>query len=73
MLSRPDKDWRGETGYVQDAVLKHYPDLSRHDVYLSGSPTMIHTAIPLVLENGMDEHRLHFDSFEFAKDHDQGN
>lgn len=69
LLSRPDEDWQGETGYVQDAVLKHYPDLTGYDVYLCGSPTMIHTANPILLEHGLDEHHLHFDSFEFANDH----
>lgn len=70
LLSRPDDDWKGDSGYVQDLVLRQYPDLSQHDVYLCGSPTMIHAANPMLLEHGLDEHRLHFDSFEFANDHD---
>ena len=69
LLSRPDDGWKGDSGYVQDLVLKQYPDLSQHDVYLCGSPTMIHAANPMLLEHGLDEHRLHFDSFEFANDH----
>lgn len=69
LLSRADADWQGETGYVQDAVLQQYPDLSAYEVYLCGSPNMIHAANPLLLEKGLEEHNLHFDSFEFANDH----
>lgn len=71
MLSRANNGWSGETGYVQDAVVRAYPDLGGHDVYVCGSPVMIHAAKPVLLAHSLDEHRLHFDSFEFANDHDK--
>ena len=30
-----------KTGWVHDAVVERYPDLSRHEVYMSGPPPMI--------------------------------
>ena len=43
-----EDDWQGETGFVTDSVVRHYPDLSNYDVYMSGPPVMVeagHTAV----------------------------
>lgn len=52
VLSRPDAAWTGATGYVQDAVLRDYPDLSGHQVYACGSSTMIVAAQELLCRQG---------------------
>lgn len=44
VLSRPDADWSGATGYITEYVLRDYADLSGHEVYACGSPDMIHSS-----------------------------
>jgi len=64
----PDDAWEGETGWVTDAVLRHYPDLSRHDVYVSGPPPMVEAAKRQFPEHGLAFEHLYYDSFEYAAD-----
>lgn len=61
----PDS-WHGETGFVHEAVCRHYNDVSAFDVYASGPPIMVDSIRDSLLERGMDSNRFHFDSFEFA-------
>src|SRR5690606_29702947 len=42
VVVQPGASWRGETGFVHEAVLRHRPDRSAYDVYMSGPPAMIH-------------------------------
>ncbi|MDR1889389.1 MAG: CDP-6-deoxy-delta-3,4-glucoseen reductase [Zoogloeaceae bacterium] len=44
VLSEPESGWRGRTGFVHQAVVADYPDLSRHEVYACGAPAMIDAA-----------------------------
>jgi len=55
-------------GLVHEAVLADLPDLSGHDLYMSGPPAMIDAAHPLFLDAGLPEERLYYDSFEYAPD-----
>ena len=64
----PDDDWQGETGLVTDAVVRHYPDLGDHDIYMSGPPVMIEEATPLFVSHGADMQHMYSDAFEFAQD-----
>ncbi len=68
VLSEPDESdhWSGETGWVHEAVVKHYSDLGAHDVYACGPPPMIEAGKKLFAEHGLAEDRLLFDSFDFA-------
>ena len=70
VLSEPDAEdhWEGETGWVMDSVLKTYPDLSGHDLYMSGPPVMIDASRDRFLEHGLPEQRMFSDAFEFAAD-----
>ena len=70
VLSEPeDRDsWSGKTGFVHQAVLENYPNLSGHDVYMSGPPIMIDVARHAFMDAGVAERRLYYDSFEFAPD-----
>lgn len=56
------------SGLVHEAVVAAYPDLSGHDVYMSGPPAMIDAARPAFLACGLPEQRLFYDSFEFGLD-----
>lgn len=55
-------------GLVHEAVLQDHPDLSGHEVYMSGPPAMIHAGHQLFLDAGLPESRLYHDSFEYAPD-----
>lgn len=58
--------WTGRSGWVHEAVLADYPDLSGHDVYASGPPPMIDAIRSRFFRHGLLEDRLYYDSFEFA-------
>ena len=56
------------SGLVHQAVVDDLPDLSGHDVYMSGPPAMISAGHQLFLDAGLPEDRLYYDSFEYAPD-----
>ena len=60
------QDWTGKTGFVHEAVLSDYPDLSEHDIYACGPPPMIDAIVNTFPKQGLDRERLFSDSFEFA-------
>lgn len=68
VLSQPltEDGWNGETGLVTDSVLAHYPDLSGHDVYMSGPPIMVESGYSLFQQHGLDTSRFFSDAFEYA-------
>ncbi len=68
VLSEPSEAdyWQGDTGWVHDAVLSHYPALSGYEVYMSGPPPMVEAAREAFISHGLDPNRLYFDAFEFA-------
>lgn len=70
VLSEPTKadNWQGETGFVHESVVKHYPDLSNFDVYLSGPPPMVKAGMDLFYEKGLPETQIYSDSFEYSDD-----
>jgi CDP-4-dehydro-6-deoxyglucose reductase len=66
----PDKhaDFSYFNGFVHQAVLDQYADLSAYDVYMSGPPAMIDAGRHAFLQQGLPEDRLFYDSFEFGLD-----
>ena len=68
----PQDEWQGETGWVHDAVVQRYPDLSQYDVYASGPPPMIDAGKLAFDAHGLPEARLFYDSFEFANEPRRG-
>ena len=70
VLSDPDTEdnWQGETGFVHESVVRHYPDLSGYDVYLSGPPPMVKAGMDLFYEKGLPETQIYSDSFEYSDD-----
>ncbi len=56
------------TGFVHQAVIEDHPDLSNHDVYMSGPPPLIDAARKLFARHGLPRRHLYYDSFEFAAD-----
>jgi len=68
VLSRAHASWQGRRGYVQQAVLEDFADLSEHAIYLCGSPAMIADAKQQFFERGASIHHVYADSFTFAQD-----
>ena len=70
VLSEPQADalWNGEKGWVHEAVLRQFPDLSNVSVYASGPPPMIEAARPVFFDHGLSEEHFFCDSFEFGVD-----
>jgi len=68
VLSEPQTEnaWAGRTGFVHQAVLADFPDLSDYAVYASGPPVMITAAREHFVARGLDVGRLHSDSFDYA-------
>ncbi len=62
----PEDGWNGRTGWLHEAVLADFPDLSGVDVYMSGPPPMTEAARPAFLAHGLDPERLFYDAFYFS-------
>jgi CDP-4-dehydro-6-deoxyglucose reductase, E3 len=58
--------WSGRTGWVHDALVADYPDLSGYELYMAGPPPMIDAGKATFARHGLPHEHLHFDSFEFA-------
>jgi CDP-4-dehydro-6-deoxyglucose reductase len=55
-------------GWVHEAVLADFPSLAAFDVYAAGPPAMIEAIRATFPAHGVNEDRLHFDSFDYAHD-----
>ena len=65
----PDDGWSGRTGFVHEAVLADFPDLSGHQVYVCGSPAMVAAARrDFSARAGLPEAEFFADAFELARD-----
>ncbi len=66
VLSEPDDDWQGDTGFVHEAVLRQVKDFAGISVYTSGPPVMVNAVRDSFLAKGLDEEFLYSDSFDYA-------
>ena len=67
VLSKPDSEWKGESGYVQNVAAQNYPDLSQYEVYACGSPAMTENAQSLLTQNcALPEDAFFCDAFSPA-------
>ncbi len=67
VLSEPDADWSGRSGWVHEAVLADHSDLSGFDLYMAGPPPMIQAAKAAFLTAGLPSEHLYADAFEFSE------
>ncbi len=58
--------WTGKKGFVHEAVLEDYTDLSGYDIYACGPPPMINAVTEYFPKQGLNKERLFSDSFEFS-------
>lgn len=65
----PEDAWQGRTGYVHDAVLADFADLSGYQVYACGAPVMVDSARDaFVRTRNLPEDEFFADSFVYAAD-----
>jgi CDP-4-dehydro-6-deoxyglucose reductase len=63
VLSRPDEEWSGAKGYVQDALLALNRPLEEATVFACGSDTMIRSAKEALTKRGLPSGRFYSDAF----------
>jgi len=68
VLSEPDPDWEGRTGFVHEVVVADHPDMSGFDVYLSGPPVMVEAGRLAFEARGLSVDHMFSDAFEYAAD-----
>src|SRR6266545_2016186 len=57
-----ESDFPGEQGDITDVALRH-GDWMDHDVYVSGSPIMVRSALSQLNQAGIPPQRVHYDAF----------
>ena len=70
VLSEANSDWQGEQGFVHEAVVRDFDDLSDHEVYACGPPIMVRAAAAGCLEKGLPKKSFFSDAFEYAFEED---
>ena len=71
VLSEPTADdhWTGRTGFVHQAVMADWPDLSGHQVYACGAPVMVESAQrDFVARCGLPTDEFYADAFTSEAD-----
>ncbi|MFA4838923.1 MAG: 2Fe-2S iron-sulfur cluster binding domain-containing protein [Candidatus Neomarinimicrobiota bacterium] len=58
-----NSDWKGERGLITDVVARHFPDCSKHEAYLCGSPGMIDSCLNVLTRGGMPKDKIYYDKF----------
>ncbi|MDH1675888.1 CDP-6-deoxy-delta-3,4-glucoseen reductase [Comamonas aquatica] len=66
----PEDQWTGRTGYVHQAVLDDFADLSGHEVYACGAPVVVDAArTSYIGQRALPEEAFFADAFTSAADH----
>jgi CDP-4-dehydro-6-deoxyglucose reductase len=68
VLSQENSGWQGRTGYVNDAILEDFKDLSEYDVYTAGPPVMVNAGAETFPQKGLSLAHYYSDAFEYAAD-----
>jgi NAD(P)H-flavin reductase/quinol-cytochrome oxidoreductase complex cytochrome b subunit len=63
----PDDEWTGRTGFVHEAILADFPDLSGFAIYACGSVKMVEAAKPAFVAQGLGEEFCFSDAFTAQK------
>ncbi len=58
-----DSDWQGERGMITEVVARYFPDCSKHEAYLCGSPGMVNACVDFLSGAGMAESKIFYDKF----------
>jgi CDP-4-dehydro-6-deoxyglucose reductase, E3 len=71
VLSDPSADdpWQGRTGYVHQAVMQDFNDLSGFEAYVCGAPAMVEAARSgFIQSRALPEEAFFADSFAYQAD-----
>ncbi len=68
VLSEADDDWQGRKGYVHEAIMADFADLSGYEIYASGPPVMVYAGRDAFPSQGLDLEFYYSDAFEFSND-----
>ncbi len=68
VLSRAAEAWSGRRGYVQEAVMADFDDLSDYELYACGHPDMVYSAKDALVSKGISPDNCFSDAFSWAKD-----
>ncbi|MDD3444494.1 MAG: 2Fe-2S iron-sulfur cluster binding domain-containing protein [Zavarzinia sp.] len=61
---QPEDGWTGETGFVHEAVVRHFDGVFRgHKAYLCGPPPMIDAGIRALMKGRLFDRDIHTESF----------
>jgi CDP-4-dehydro-6-deoxyglucose reductase, E3 len=63
----PEDHWHGRTGFVHDAIMQDFSDLSAYEVYACGPPIMVQAGKQAFPHHGLDLRYYYSDAFEFQK------
>ncbi|AZQ61556.1 2Fe-2S iron-sulfur cluster binding domain-containing protein [Flammeovirga pectinis] len=63
VLSKPCASWKGESGYIQDLLIKDQYNLVFSQVFACGSDQMIKSAKQLLIQHQLDEMNFYSDAF----------
>jgi len=67
ILQEPDKDWTGESGYIDREIIEKYcgENLSEKGFYVVGPPALIEKSIQNLRDLGVKESHIHLELFSF--------
>lgn len=63
-LSKPDEEWKGEKGHVQECIGKNINDFSNKDFYVCGVPKMVTQTIEKLKSLGVKEENVFSEGWE---------
>ncbi|MNV63005.1 CDP-6-deoxy-L-threo-D-glycero-4-hexulose-3-dehydrase reductase [compost metagenome] len=67
--AQPEDAWTGRSGYVHQAVLDDFADLSGHQVYACGAPIVVDSArTSYIRQGGLPEEEFFADAFTSEAD-----
>jgi len=59
--AEPGLDWQGKQGYVHQAVLQDFSEITQFDVYVNGPPAMVLAAREALFKRGLDDQQFFSD------------
>lgn len=63
ILSHPRAQWKGETGYVTDYIVKHSSLLIDKDLYVCGNRDMVQEVITLAQQQGVSHNHIFYEKY----------
>lgn len=67
VISSEEMNWQGRRGFVHQAIVDDFSDLSAYHVYACGSSAMINAAKPALITKGLHEACFYSDAFVPSK------